>query len=210
MKAPFVVGICGGSGSGKTKVLDWLQREFDDQDICLLSQDNYYRDRVTNSSEENRFFNFDEPEVIEADTFATDLQALKQGNAVERREYTFNNPDKEGRLLTFRPAPVIVVEGIFVFHFPDINRLLDLKVFVDVKEHLKFHRRISRDSRERGYPLEDILYKYVHHVAPAYEKYIAPYRHEADLVIPNNQSYQEHECPPAVEVLVSHLMTKLW
>jgi len=209
MKAPFVVGICGGSGSGKTKVLKWLQQEFDDQDLCLLSQDNYYRDRVTNSSEENRYFNFDEPEVIEADTFATDLQALKQGKTVERREYTFNNPTKEGRLLTSRPAPVIVVEGIFVFHFPDVNRLLDLKVFIDVKEHLKFHRRISRDSRERGYPLEDILYKYVHHVAPAYEKYIEPYRHRADLVIPNNQSYQEHECPPSVQVLVSHLMTKL-
>jgi len=209
MKAPFVVGICGGSGSGKTKVLNWLQKEFDAQDICLLSQDNYYRDRVTSSPEENRFFNFDKPEVIEADTFAADLQALKQGEVVERREYTFNNPDKEGRLLTFQPAPVIVVEGIFVFHFPEVNQQLDLKIFVDVKEHVKFHRRISRDSRERGYPLEDILYKYVNHVAPAYEKYIEPYRHEADLVIPNNQSYQEHECPPSVEVLVSHLRSKL-
>lgn len=209
MKAPFVVGICGGSGSGKTKVLNWLQKAFDEQDICLLSQDNYYRDRVTSSPEENRFFNFDKPEVIEADTFATDLQALKQGEVVERREYTFNNPTKEGRLLTFRPAPVIVVEGIFVFHFPEVNQQLDLKIFVDVKEHLKFHRRISRDSQERGYPLEDILYKYVNHVAPAYEKYIAPYRHEADLVIPNNQNYQEHECPPAVQVLVSHLRSKL-
>lgn len=209
MQEPFVVGICGGSGSGKTKILNWLQKEFDTRQICLLSQDNYYRDRITHTPEENRFFNFDEPEVIEADTFAADLHSLKQGRAVERREYTFNNAEKEGVMLRFEPAPVIVVEGIFVFHFPEISQLLDLKVFVDVKEHVKFHRRISRDSRERGYPLEDILYKYVNHVAPAYEKYIGPYRHQADLVIPNNQSYQAHECPPAVEVLVSHLKTKL-
>jgi uridine kinase len=209
MKDPFVVGISGGSGSGKTKVLDWLQKELKTQNICLLSQDNYYRDRITSTPEENRYFNFDEPEVIEADKFADDLLALKQGKAVQRREYTFNNPAKEGKLLEFHPAPVIVVEGIFVFHFPEISAQLDLKVFVDVKEHVKFHRRISRDSRERGYPLEDILYKYTNHVAPAYEKYIEPYRHEADLVIPNNQTYLEHECPPAVQVLVGYLKTKI-
>lgn len=209
MEEPFVVGICGGSGSGKTKVLNWLQRSFGEQDICLLSQDNYYRDRTTSTAEENRFFNFDDPEVIEAETFAADLHTLKQGKTVERREYTFNNPAREGKMLRFEPAPIIVVEGIFVFHFSEVSRQLDLRIFVDVKEHVKFHRRISRDSRERGYPLEDILYKYVNHVAPAYEKYIEPHRHQADLVIPNNQSYQEHECPPAVEVLVSYLKSRL-
>jgi len=209
MQEPFVVGICGGSGSGKTKVLHWLQKSFGATDICLLSQDNYYRNRTTNSPDENRYFNFDEPKAIEADVFATDLQTLKGGKEVQRREYTFNNPDREEKMLVFEPAPIIVVEGIFVFHFPEVSQLLDLKVFVDVKEHVKFHRRVSRDSRERGYPLEDILYKYVNHVAPAYEKYIEPYRHQADLVIPNNRTYQEHECPPAVEVLVSHLRTKL-
>jgi uridine kinase len=205
---PYVVGICGGSGSGKTKVLRWIQKKFTDQDICLLSQDNYYRDRTTSTPEENRFFNFDEPQVIESEQFSADLQALKVGKTVRRREYTFNNPEKEGSMLEFRPAPVIVVEGIFVFYFSEVSRQLDLKVFVDVKEHVKFHRRITRDSRERGYPLEDILYKYTRHVAPAYEKYIAPYRHDADIVIPNNRNYQEGECPPAVEVLVSHIRSK--
>ncbi|MFP4090195.1 MAG: uridine kinase [Cyclobacteriaceae bacterium] len=208
-KEPYVVGICGGSGSGKTKVLNWIQKKFDTQEICLLSQDNYYRNRTTSTPEENRFFNFDEPEVIESDKFAQDLRTLKKGESIRRKEYTFNNPSKDEKMLEFHPAPIIVVEGIFVFHFPEVNTQLDLKVFVDVKEHVKFHRRITRDSRERGYPLEDILYKYTHHVAPAYEKYIEPYRHKADLVIPNNQTYQENECPPAVQVLVAFLKSKL-
>jgi len=209
MPEPYVVGICGGSGSGKTRILRHLQHELGSENICLLSQDNYYRNHVTKTPEENRYFNFDEPEVIEAEALAADLRHLRRGASVERQEYTFNNLTKSSTTLKFHPAPVIVVEGIFVLHFPEISQQLDLKVFVDVQEHIKFNRRIVRDLEERGYPLEDILYKYVHHVAPAYQKYIAPYRDEADLIMPNNQSYQENDCPPAVQVLTAYLKSRI-
>lgn len=205
MKEPYVVGITGGSGAGKTQFLNWIKKAFNPDQLCLISQDNYYQNRTTDSAEENRIKNFDEPAVIEADQFAHDLQQLKRGVKVIRREYTFNSPSKSPKLLEFNPAPIVMVEGIFVFHFAEINKLLNLKIFIEAKEHLKFHRRITRDQLERGYPLEDILYKYTNHVAPAYEKYIEPYRHEADLIIPNNKIYQQDEMPAAVEVLIAHL-----
>lgn len=208
MKTPYVVGISGGSGSGKTKVLNWLQTLLSPQEICLFSQDNYYRDGITNSLDEMRRFNFDDPNLIDAEAFAKDLSLLKSGVSIQRQEYNFNDFTRESRMLEYHPAPVIVVEGIFIFHYPEIREQLDLKVFVEVKEHLKFQRRIARDTTERGYHLEDILYKYTHHVVPAYEKYIEPYRHTVDVIIPNNLPFEE-ESPPAVQMLGTYLKTKL-
>lgn len=209
MREPFIVGITGGSGSGKTQFLNWLKSTFRPEDLCLLSQDNYYRNDTTNSAEENKYTNFDEPDTIEAGQFAHDLRQLKKGTKVTRREYTFNNPAKTPEMLEFYPAPIVVVEGIFVFYFPEIRKLLDLRIFIDAKEHLKLHRRIMRDQLERGYSLEDILFQYTSHVAPAYEKYIEPYRHEADVIIPNNKVFQQGDMPAAVGVLVAFLKSKI-
>ncbi len=210
MNNPYVVGVTGGSASGKTQLLNWLQKLLPTDQVCLLSQDNYYQaiDRVDRAV--NRSTNFDEPGIIEEKEFADDLRRLKTGETVQRQEYTFNNPAiTTPKMLTFHPAPIIIVEGIFVFHFPEIYRLLDLKVFVDAKEHLKMHRRILRDIDERGFSLEDVLYKYTHQVVPAYEKYIAPYQYDADLIIPNNQELKEDECPLGAELLATHLMSKI-
>ena len=209
MHKPYVVGVTGGSASGKTQLLNWLQQLLPTEDVCLLSQDNYYRELNLVDRDINRVTNFDEPSIIEQEEFAQDLQRLKRGETVQRREYTFNNPAATPQLLTFKPAPIIIVEGIFVFHFPEIYRLLDLKVFVDAKEHLKLHRRILRDIDERGFSLEDVLYKYTHQVVPAYEKYIAPYQHDADLIIPNNQELKEDECPLGAELLATYLKSKI-
>ena len=209
MNTSYVVGVTGGSASGKTQLLNWLQKLLPAEQVCLFSQDNYYQDRERHDSEVNRSTNFDDPAIIEQEAFARDLQQLKNGQAVTRREYTFNNPALTPRILTFQPAPIILVEGIFVFHFLEISRLLDLKVFVDAKEHLKLHRRILRDLDERGYPLEDILYKYTHQVVPAYEKYIAPYQYDSDLIIPNNQELRENECPLGAELLATYLKDKI-
>ena len=210
MPNPYVVGVTGGSASGKTQLLNWLQKLLPPEDVCLLSQDNYYQDLDRVDRDINRTTNFDDPAIIEQEEFAHDLQRLKNGEIVQRREYTFNNPAiTEQKVLTFQPAPIIIVEGIFVFHFPEIYRLLDLKVFIDAKEHLKLHRRILRDIDERGFSLEDVLYKYTHQVVPAYEKYIAPYQHDADLIIPNNQELREDECPLGAELLATYLKNKI-
>ena len=111
---------------------------------------------------------------------------LLKGKKVKRQEYVFNNKNVTPNILVFKPAPIIIVEGIFVFHFKKMQPLLDLKIFLDAKENLKVIRRIKRDKVERNYPLDDVLYRYEHHVMPTFEKYILPYRDEADIVVNNN------------------------
>jgi uridine kinase len=200
---PFMVGITGGSASGKTMFIKKLVEAFPQDQICLLSQDNYYRDRHLQPKDEKGVENFDLPESIDHEQFIQDVRQLHHGKTVIKKEYTFNNPDVVARMLEFQPAPVIVVEGIFVFYFPEILRQLDLKIFIDAEEHIKLKRRIKRDGQERGYDMEDVLYRYEHHVAPTFDRYIKPFKSEADLIIPNNRHFNN-----ALDVLVTFLKAR--
>jgi uridine kinase len=201
---PFIVGITGGSASGKTYFMKSLLSSFSEEEICRISQDNYYRPIHEIPKDQNGVENFDLPETIDHQLFASHIAELRKGNSVHQKEYTFNNPLLEPKILTFTPTPIIIVEGIFVFYFPEIAQLIDLKVFVDAKEHIKIKRRIIRDNNERGYDLEDVLYRWENHVAPTYDKYIKPLRSEADLIINNH-----HKFDRGLEVLVSYLKTKV-
>jgi uridine kinase len=204
MRPPYLVGITGGSASGKTTFLRRLLASFPEEDICLISQDNYYHPRDKQFVDAQGVHNFDLPASIDAAAYADDVLRISQGQEVRRTEYTFNNAAVTPKELVFRPAPIVVVEGIFVFHFEEIAKLLDLKVYIDAQEHVKLHRRIIRDRDERGYDLADVLYRYTHHVAPTYEKFIAPYKHEADIVVPNNRHFDK-----GLEVLVGFLQAKV-
>lgn len=204
MQHPYLVGITGGSASGKTTFLKRLLAAFSEDQICLISQDNYYHPRDRQVIDAQGVYNFDLPASIDAATYAADVLALSQGREVQRQEYTFNNAAATPRQLVFRPAPIVVVEGIFVFYFAEIAKLLDLKVYIDAQEHVKLHRRIVRDRDERGYDVADVLYRYTHHVAPTYEKFIAPYKHEADLIIPNNRHFEN-----GLAVLTGYLRSKI-
>ncbi|GJM62030.1 uridine kinase [Persicobacter diffluens] len=201
---PFVVGITGGSASGKTTFLKSLLDKFTPEEVCLLSQDNYYRDREVQPVDENGVINFDLPKSIDTPAFAADILALKSGKTIRRKEYTFNNEGGEPNILTFHPAPIIVVEGLFVFYEPLISEHLDLKVFIDAEEHVKLKRRIIRDNAERGYDLEEVLYRYEQHVMPTYKQYIAPFKSTSDLVVPNNDTFDM-----GLEVVVQFLKTKV-
>ena len=203
MQHPYLVGITGGSASGKTTFLNRLLAAFPEDQVCLVSQDNYYHPRDQQVLDDQGVHNFDLPASIDAAAYAADVLALSQGREVRRQEYTFNNAAATPKQLVFRPAPIVVVEGIFVLHFAEIAKLLDLKVYIDAQEHVKLHRRIVCDRDERGYDLADVLYRYTHHVAPTYEKFIAPYKHEADVVIPNNQHFEK-----GLEVLIGFLKGK--
>ncbi len=203
MNNPFIVGITGGSASGKTMFLKSLLSHFNSDEVCLVSQDNYYRDRHLQPKDENGIENFDTPQSIEFDEYARDIKSLKEGKAVSRKEYTFNNPNIIPEILNFSPSKIIVVEGLFVFYFPELAKLLDLKVFIDAKDYVKLKRRIVRDNSERGYDLDDVLYRYEKHVAPTYEKYIEPFKYDADIIIPNNNKFDK-----GLEVLVSYLKSK--
>ena len=204
MNKPFFVGITGGSASGKTHFLNSLLSKFSEQEVCLISQDNYYRPLDSQVRDENGVVNFDLPDSIDYQLYAQHIADLRALKSVQILEYTFNNPNVTPRTLTFKPAPIIVVEGIFVFYFPEIADLLDLKVYIDAKEHIKLRRRIERDQVERNVNLETVLYQYEMHVMPTYEKYIKPFKAHADLVIPNNLHFEK-----GLDVLTTFLKSKL-
>jgi uridine kinase len=203
MKKPFIVGITGGSASGKTLFLERLLSSFDPGEVCLISQDNYYKPRHQQPIDEQGVYNFDTPFSIDFEQYAADIRKIQDGETVYREEYTFNNAGKTPKMLTFAAAPVVVVEGIFVLYYPELTDLLDLKIFIDAKDHIKLKRRIIRDKIERGYDLDDVLYRYEMHVMPTYEKYIAPFKNEADLIVPNNSSFDM-----ALDVIRNYLRAK--
>lgn len=201
---PYIIGITGGSGSGKTLFLKRLLDDFTEDEVCLISQDTYYRDRDQQPVDEQGVKNFDLPESIDFEEYKRDILALKNGQEVTREEYTYNNPDAEPKLIVSKPAPIIVVEGLFVLYFKEIADLLDLKVFIDAKDYIKLKRRIIRDERERGYDLEDVLYRYENHVMPTYEDYIRPHKKHADLIIPNHKHFDK-----AQAVLAAFMRSKI-
>lgn len=186
---PLIIGITGGSGSGKTSFIKHLRTRFTEEELCVISQDDYYRPREDQEIDDTGVVNFDLPKSIDKKDFIRDVKRLAEGEVVTRMEYTFNNSMGESRELVFHPAPIILVEGLFVFHFKKMKRLLDLKVYLHAKENLKVIRRIKRDRVERNYPLEDVLYRYENHVLPTFERYIKPYMEEADIVINNNRQF---------------------
>ncbi len=203
MKKPFIVGITGGSASGKTLFLERLLSTFDPGEVCLISQDNYYKPRHQQPVDSQGIHNFDTPFSIDFEQYATDIRKIQEGETVYREEYTFNNAAKKPKMLTFAPAHVVVVEGIFVLYYPELADLLDLKIFIDAKDHIKLKRRIIRDKVERGYDLDDVLYRYEMHVMPTYEKYIEPFKSESDLIVTNNQSFDR-----ALDVIRTYLRAK--
>lgn len=204
MNKPFTIGITGGSGSGKTYLIENLSNRFKKEEVCLISQDNYYRPREEQQTDSNGVKNFDLPTSIDHDHFHEDLLRLKRGEIILKKEYTFNNPSAIPKTIELRPAPILIVEGIFVQYFKEIENELDLKIFIEAKDHVKLSRRIRRDNDQRGYDLDDVLYRYQYHVMPVYEKYIDPLKHNADLVIPNNSHFDR-----AIEVLVLSLKARL-
>ena len=199
MQRPYLVGITGGSSSGKTLFFKALQEQFLRLEVCIISQDNYYKPIEEQQLDEQGEANFDLPESIQLNQFSEDLKALSAGQVVHRREYVFNNQAASAATLEFLPAPIIVVEGIFVFYHREIFEQLDLKLFVDADEDIKFERRLRRDTTERGIPENLVRHQWEHHVKPAYEQYIRPAAAKADVIIVNNQHFNNR-----LQMVVNH------
>ncbi|MGK0316378.1 MAG: uridine kinase, partial [Saprospiraceae bacterium] len=198
----LVIGISGGSGSGKTSFIRDIKKQFADSEITLLSQDEYYKPREEQVTDSKGFKNFDLPTSIDLDGFVSDIKKLKNRKTVTRKEYTFNNEKKDSKMLEFSPTNILIVEGLFIFHHEEIRSLLDFKIMIYASSALTVIRRIQRDRIERNYPLEDVLYRYEHHVLPAFEKFIEPYIDEVDMVVNNNKNYNK-----ALNMFVNYLKT---
>jgi uridine kinase len=187
MNKPYVIGIAGGSGSGKTFFLKCFLKHFTSSEVCLVSQDDYYIPVAhTMTKEENKEYNFDLPATIDHDHFESDIYKLLNHQSFLKQEYTFNNPTAVPKILEIKPAPIVIVEGLFILHFKKIADELDMKIFIEADEDIALERRLKRDLTERGYSNEDAYYKWVNHVVPAYKEYLLPYRNKADKIIHNN------------------------
>ncbi len=197
----MIIGITGGRGSGKTDFIRELRNRFGEDQLAIISEDNYYRPRQEQMADENGVLNFDIPEAIEDSALISDILKLKNGQAIIRTEYTFNNDRLSPREIKTTAAPVIIVEGLFILHRQEIRSLINLSVLIHARDELKLIRRIHRDQQERNYPLDDVLYRYQHHVSPAYQKYIAPYLDEIDLTINNNKHFVN-----GVDLLASYIL----
>ena len=186
MKKPYIIGIAGGSGAGKTFFLKSLRQHFDENTLCIISQDNYYRPANEQILDDNGQINFDRPEGIDDAAFLEDVALLSKNQTVSRQEYMFNQPGVVGQIIELKPAPVVIVEGLFIFHFTKIRKIFDLKIFINSEHQIRLERRLIRDNKERGLTEEVIRYQWENHVIPAENEFLLPYRGEVDMNIDNN------------------------
>ena len=204
MNKPIVIGISGGSGSGKTCFVHDVKNHFTDAEVSIISMDNYYHPRTAQKKDKNGIYNFDLPTSLDSKAFANDLKSLIKGKEVKKDEYVFNNPKKKAKELIFKSAAILLVEGLFIFHYKPIARLLDYKIFINTAKDLKVIRRIKRDGIERNYPMDDVLYRYDKHVSPSYKAYIAPYADDADISVNNFEDYTK-----GLDIVTGFISSKL-
>jgi uridine kinase len=157
--------------------------------------------------EEIKFYNFDLPQTINSAQFIADINLLIDGHRVYKEEYTFNNYDIAPKILELKPAPILIVEGLFIFHFKEIAEKLDLKIFIEAEEEIALARRLKRDLEERGYAHDDVMYRWENHVMPAYKEYLLPYLDECHQIIVNNTQIAD-EIIAVTEVISKELREK--
>ena len=179
----LVIGIAGGTGSGKTTLMKRLLERFG-RDITVLSHDNYYHRRDDMPFEERCKVNYDEPAALETDLMAIHLDALRHGQAIDCPVYDFSQHNRSDQTTRIEPKPVIIVEGILIFENKPLRDLMDIKIFVDTDADIRLCRRIRRDVRERGRTLESVIEQYQTTVKPMHEKYVEPSKRYAHIVVP--------------------------
>ena len=179
----LVIGIAGGTGSGKTTLMKNLIERFGDV-VTVLSHDNYYRCLDHLTFEERTKVNYDEPAALETDLMARHLDELRHGNAIDCPVYDFTQHNRAAETIRVMPRQVIIVEGILIFENKELRDLMDIKIFVDTDADVRLCRRIKRDVNKRGRSLESVLTQYQTTVKPMHEKYVEPSKKYADLVVP--------------------------
>lgn len=179
----IVIGIAGGTGSGKTTITRTIQEHFG-SDVVVIYHDNYYKAHHGLSLEERARLNYDHPDAFDTDLLVRDLAALRQVRTVRCPVYDYTIHDRSRETLTIHPARVIVVEGILIFHAPELRGLMDIKIYVDADADVRILRRIQRDVRERGRSLESVISQYLTTVKPMHEAFVEPSKRYADVIIP--------------------------
>jgi len=183
MEDILVLGIAGGTGSGKTTLMKRLIERFGDV-VTVLSHDNYYRRRDDLTYEERCQINYDEPAAMETELLVQHLEQLRQGQSIDCPVYDFTQHNRSDETIRIVPKRVIIVEGILIFADPQLRELMDIRIFVDTDADVRLCRRIKRDVNKRGRTLESVLLQYQTTVKPMHEKYVEPSKKYANIVVP--------------------------
>ena len=183
MDKVMVIGIAGGTGSGKTTITRRLMQRFGN-DVSVIYHDNYYKAHHNMPYEERAKLNYDQPDAFDTDQLIEAVRALKKGRSVICPVYDYSIHDRSEKTITVKPAKVVIVEGILIFENKELCELMDIKVFVDADADVRILRRIVRDVRDRGRSLESVVNQYLSTVKPMHEKYVEPSKRNADIIVP--------------------------
>ncbi|WP_097046191.1 uridine kinase [Flagellimonas pacifica] len=182
----LILGIAGGTGCGKTTVVNQIVEELPENEVGVISQDSYYNDLSHLTKEERAKINFDHPNSIDFDLLISHLEALRQGQSIDKPIYSFVEENRLEDTITTEPRKVMIVEGILVLSNPKLRDMFDIKIYVHADSDERLIRRLQRDIRERGHDLEKVLTRYQTAVKPMHQQFIEPSKEFADIIIPNN------------------------
>lgn len=183
----LVIGIAGGTGSGKTTVVNQIIQELPEGEVCVISQDSYYKDTSHLSLTDRTKINFDHPKAIDFNLLVSHLKELKKGKSVEQPIYSFVEHNRTNKTITTYPKKVIIIEGILILTHTDIRKLFDVKLYVHTDSDERLIRRLRRDMAERGRNLDEVLDRYQNTLKPMHQQFIEPTKEFADIIIPNNR-----------------------
>lgn len=196
MKDVKIIGITGGSGSGKSTIVRRIEEVC--PDFVFIPQDNYYKSASFISNTNITAYNFDHPDAFDSELLHSHLSALKKWQSVEMPQYDFVHHRRTEQTVHLEPAPLVIVEGLMILHDPDIRKMLDLKIYVDTPDDIRFIRRLLRDINERGRTLESVVKQYLEVVRPGHASFIEPTKEYADLIVPEGGQNEN-----ALQVLIT-------
>lgn len=183
----LIIGIAGGTGCGKTTVVNKILKELPEGEVGVISQDSYYNDTTHLSYEERININFDHPRSIDFDLLVNHLKELKKGQPIHQPVYSFVKHNRTGDTIVTHPRKVMIVEGILILTNAELRDLFDIKIFVHADTDERLIRRLKRDIAERGRDLDEVLARYQSTLKPMHEQFIEPMKEYADIIIPNNR-----------------------
>lgn len=199
-RSPFVIGVAGGSGSGKTTVSRRIQEAVSVEHIAYIQHDNYYRDQSHLAREERARTNYDHPDSLETELLVQHLMALRAGQPIQMPIYDFTQDTRSSETQRVDPAPVILVEGILIFVEKELRDLMDVRIFVDTDADVRLIRRLRRDIAERGRTLDSVVQRYMATVRPMHQEFVEPSKRYADVIVPRGGDNRA-----AMEMIVSRI-----
>ncbi len=182
----LIIGIAGGTGCGKTTVVNQIVNELPENEVCVISQDSYYKDTSHLSYDERVKINFDHPQSIDFELLGNHLTALRKGETIDQPVYSFAAHNRTKETIKTKPSKVMIVEGILILTNPEIREMFDIKIYVHTDSDERLIRRLKRDIAERGRDMDEVLDRYQNTLKPMHQQFIDPTKEFADLIIPNN------------------------